>query len=309
MIPKIRDHVLNNSLEVSVSIGNRHSKSFWAVLFLLPALVIYSSLMLVPVLQSVYMSFFTWNGIARVPMKFVGLNNFKRIFSDVKFWNSLKNVGWFLAGGFLVLMPLSFLLAHLISRKSKFTQFFKTSFFFPVVLPMTAVGLMWIYLLYPDGGVVPQVMKFFHLPTANFLGDPKIAIISVVLVNEWIFAGLNMLIFSAGLVAIPRDLYEAAEIAGATGWQQMVYITVPLMKETFKIFSILCVTGCVRHFDLVFVMTGGGPAHATEVPATLLYNEAFKYRHFGTGNAIGVFILVAGLVLSYMMNRFLDSKE
>jgi raffinose/stachyose/melibiose transport system permease protein len=242
-------------------------------------------------------------------MKFVGLNNYHKIFSDEKFWHSLINVLWFIAGGFLVLLPISFLLAHLITSKSRFRQFFKTSFFFPVVLPMTAVGLMWTYILYPDGGLVPEIVKFFHAKEINYLGDPKFAIITVVLVNEWIFAGLNMLIFSAGLVSIPTDLYEAAIIAGASGLQQLWYITLPLMKESFKIFSILCVTGCIRHFDLVFVMTGGGPSHATEVPATLLYNEAFKYRNFGTGNAIGVVILVVGLIMSFMMNRLFESKE
>ncbi|MCF7945669.1 MAG: sugar ABC transporter permease [Spirochaetia bacterium] len=290
-------------------IGKKRSQLVWGMLFLLPALAIYITLMIAPVFQSIYMSFFTWNGIARSPMVFVGLKNYSRIFSDSKFWKSLINVGWFLAGGFIVLMPISFVLAHLITKKTKTAHFYKTVFFFPVVLPMTAVGLMWTYLLYPDGGLIPQIMDFFHLPKVNFLGDPDIAIISVVLVNEWIFAGLNMLIFAAGLVAIPGELYESAMIAGASGWQQIRFITLPLMKDSFKIFCILCVTGCVRHFDLVFVMTGGGPSHATEVPATLLYNEAFKYRNFGTGNAIGVFILILGISLSYLMNRLLESED
>lgn len=290
-------------------LGNRRSQLIWALLFLLPALLIYVTLMLLPVFQSVYMSFFTWNGIARSPMKFVGIANYAKVFSDAKFWNSLVNVLWFIAGGFIVLMPISFLLAHLITKRTAMTQFYKTAFFFPVVLPMTAVGLMWTFILYPDGGLIPMIMEALKLPPVNFLGDPKVAIVSVVLVNEWIFAGLNMLIFAAGLVSIPTELYEAAKIAGATGFQQLRFITLPLMKESFKIFSILCVTGCIRHFDLVFVMTGGGPAHSTEVPATLLYNEAFKYRNFGTGNAIGVFILVVGLILSYAMNRLLETRE
>jgi raffinose/stachyose/melibiose transport system permease protein len=287
----------------------RRSQLIWAVLFLLPALLIYVTLMLVPVFQSVFQSFYSWNGIARSPMKFVGTANYQRIFTDGKFLPSLVNVLYFMAGGFLVLMPISFVLAHLITKKTRFRQFYKTSFFLPVVLPMTAVGLMWTYILYPDGGLVPVLLQKFGFEAPNYLGDPDIAIITVVLVNEWIFAGLNMLIFASGLVSIPKELYESAVIAGATGWQQLRYITLPLMGESFKIFSILCVTGCVRHFDLVFVMTGGGPSHATEVPATLLYNEAFKYRNFGTGNAIGVVILVIGIVLSYAMNRLFEAKE
>jgi len=295
--------------ENSMILRNKRSQLLWTIVFLLPAMLIYVTLMLSPLIQSVYMSFFSWTGIAGSPMKYVGFNNYVRVFSGHRFWESLINVGWFMAEGLSFLMPLSFVLAHLITKKSRASHFYKTAFFFPALLPITAIGLIWTYILYPDGGLVPDIMQKLGLPAINFLGNPDIAIISVVLINEWIFAGLNMIIFAAGLVSIPNELYEAAVIDGAGGWQRLRYITLPLMKESFKIFSILCVTGCIRHFDLVFVMTGGGPAHATEVPATLLYNEAFKYRNFGTGNAIGVFILMAGLLLSYLMIKLFDRKE
>lgn len=283
----------------------------WAVLFLAPALIIYITFLLLPVFQSVYMSFFKWKGIARMPMTFVGLKNYHRIFSNPAFWHSLVNVLWFMAGGFIVLMPLSFVLALIITRNVRGTRFYKTSFFIPVVLPMTAVGLMWVYILQPNGGLLNSLLENAGLSPLirNWLGDPSTAIQSVVLVNEWVYAGFNMLIFAAGLVAIPDSLFESAKIDGAGALQRIRFITLPLMKESIKIFSIMCVTGCLRHFDLVFVMTGGGPARATETPATLLYNEAFKYRNFGPGNAIGVFILVAGLILSLILNKTLVQED
>lgn len=286
-------------------------KQYPAMFLMLPALFLYGYFLLYPIIQSIIMSFYSWNGIKSVPMKFVGFSNYERIFASPRFFDAFINSGWFMVGGFLVLMPLSFALAYIIVSKLKGRKFFKTAFFIPVILPITAVGLVWTYLLYPDGGVVNSIIRIvgFSGDIPNWLGNPKIAIFTVVLVNEWIYAGYNMLIFAAGMVAIPEELFEAATIDGASGLKKVFYIMIPNMKESFKVFSVLCVTGCMRTFDLVFVMTGGGPSHATEVPATLLYNEAFKYQNFGGGNAIGVVILVVGVSLSLIINKLVHSSE
>ncbi len=284
-------------------------QNWWDLAFIIPGLFLFVVFLIIPLSQSIYQSFFSWNGIAISKMKFVGLKNFQMVFTNEYFWHSLVNVLLFMAGGFIVLMPISFLLAIIINKKYKLKRFFKTTFFMPVVLPLTAVGLMWVYLLFPEIGLVPILMEWFHLPEINFLGDPDWAIISVILVNEWTFAGLNMLIFSAGIVAIPEELFESAKIDGATGWQQTRYITFSMMKEYFKIFSILCITGCIKHFNLVFIMTGGGPNRASEMPATMLYNEAFVYKNFGVGNAIGVFLLIAGVTLSLLTNKLFSRGD
>jgi len=289
-------------------VGNKKQLG-WHLAFLAPGVLAFAFLVLTPIVESVIQSFYSWNGISISPMKFVGLDNYSVVFKDMKFWNSLVNVGWFMLGGFVVLMPLSFVLALVINKEYRMKGFFKTTYFLPVVLPMTAVGLMWVYMLFPESGVVPIILKLFGIQSPNFLGDPDWAIFTIVLVNEWVYAGLNMLIFSAGIVSIPTELYESAKIDGANSWQQLSRITIPMMNESFKIFSILCVTGCIKHFNLVFVMTGGGPSHASEMPTTLLYNEAFVYRNFGVGNAIGVFLLVAGVTVSLLTNKFFSRKE
>ena len=277
----------------------------------LPALILFIVLLISPILQSVYMSFFDWPGIARVPMKFVGLMNFRRIFTSTRFWNSVGNVMWFLVGSYFILMPLAFSLALIVTSKLRFTRFFKTAYFIPVVLPTTAVGLIWAYMLFPDGGLVNSILALLLRlpgPLPNWLGDPKIAMFTVVLINEWMWAGFNMLIFAAGLVAIPEELYEAAQMEGATKLQQVFRISIPLCKESFKTFAVLAAASNMKAFDIVFVLTKGGPAHATEVPATLLYNEAFSYSNFGLGNAIGVFILVVGFLLSFAVKSFFDIR-
>ncbi len=274
--------------------------------FILPALILYTLFMIYPVIFAVYMSFFNWNLIAESTMKFVGFHHYKIMFEDPLFWRSLKNASWFIVGSFLVLMPISFALSLVVTSDLKFKRFFKTAFFMPVVLPLTAVGLMWTYILNPNFGAFNALLEVLGLGKLahDWLGDPHVSVYITVLVNAWVYAGLNMVIFSAGLVSIPKDIYQAAEIDGANRANQIWKITIPMMKETFKIFSILAITGSLRVFDIVYVMTGGGPNQMTEVPATLLFNETFKYNNFGLGNSIGTFILVVGLTFSLILNRF-----
>jgi raffinose/stachyose/melibiose transport system permease protein len=281
-----------------------------SLVLLLPAFGLYCLFQIYPITQSIYMSFFKWKGIANTALIPVGFDNYRRIAVDPYFWHSLGNSGWFMVGGFLVLMPLSYGLALVITSRLRGLRFFKTSFFMPVILPITAVGLMWVYIFEPNWGLVNS---FFHIVgldswARNWLGEPDISIFVVILVNEWIYAGFNMLIFAAGIMAIPEEIYEAARIEGASYLQCLRYLTLPMTKESFKIFSVLCVTGCLKTFDLVYIMTRGGPNHATEMPTTLLYSQAFVYRNFGQGNAIGVVILVLGLVLSILLNKFLNQE-
>ncbi len=187
----------------------------------------------------------------------------------------------------------------------------KTAYFMPVMLSTTAVALMWVYILNPSYGAVNGILRAlgFNSLTKEWLSTPVLNVWCVVLVNEWMFAGYNMLIFAAGLVSIPDSLYEAAQIDGCTGFKKVLYISIPLSIESFKIFSVLCVTGCLKAFDLIWAMTKGGPNHSSETPATLLYNEAFTFKSFGKSSAIGVILLILGIILSLMMNRLFKKEE
>lgn len=266
---------------------------------------------LYPVINTIYLSFNSWKGIYGSPVNFVGLTNYKQVLQNNAFWKSLLNSFFFMVGGFCVLMPLSFGLALIITSKLRGTKFMKTAFFMPVMLSTTAVALMWVYILNPSYGALNELLRALHLDglAKDWLSTPGLNIWSVVLVNEWMYAGYNMLIFAAGLVSIPGDIYEAAEIDGCTGFKRLRYISIPLSKESFKIFSILCVTGCLKAFDLVWAMTKGGPNHTSEVPASLLYNEAFTYKFFGKSSAIGVLLLILGVTLSILVNRLLRREE
>ncbi len=283
----------------------------WSILFIMPALSLLIMFLLYPVCQAIYLSFHKWTGIASAAPVFVGLENYVKVLKSPNFWLAMRNSFFFMIGGFVILMPLAFLLAKIITSKMRGVRFFKVSYYLPVMLPVAAVGLIWGYMLQPDWGLVNSLLEKIGLGSLaiNWLGERTVNVISVVLVNEWIYAGFNMLIFAAGLVSIPQDVYESAKIDGANKLKTLVYITLPLMKESFKVFSVLCICGCLKTFDLIFTMTGGGPNHSSEVPATLLYMEAFGSKNFGRGNAIGVIILVLGLVLSLGLNKAMKSDD
>lgn len=287
------------------------SSNFTIILFLAPALILFTMFILYPVCNTIYLSFHSWKGIYGSPVNFVGLKNYAQVLTSADFWRSLLNSMFFMIGGFVILMPLSFGLALLITSKLRGTKIMKTSYFMPVMLSTTAVALMWVYMLNPSYGVVNQLLRGIGLDNLcqDWLSTPVLNMWCIILVNEWMYAGYNMLIFAAGLVSIPSDVYEAAKLDGCTGWKKLRYISIPLSKESFKIFSILCVTGCLKAFDLVWAMTKGGPNHTSEVPASLLYNEAFTFKFFGKSSAIGVLLLVLGISISILVNTILKREE
>lgn len=292
-------------------VKKKFSSNITIILFLAPALILFTMFILYPVCNTIYLSFHSWKGIYGSPVEFVGLKNYAQVLTSADFWRSLLNSLFFMIGGFVILMPLSFGLALLITSKLRGTKLMKTSYFMPVMLSTTAVALMWVYMLNPSYGVVNQLLRGIGLENLcqDWLSTPVLNMWCIILVNEWMYAGYNMLIFAAGLVSIPSDVYEAAKLDGCTGWKKLRYISIPLSKESFKIFSILCVTGCLKAFDLVWAMTKGGPNHTSEVPASLLYNEAFTFKFFGKSSAIGVLLLVLGISISILVNTILKREE
>lgn len=290
---------------------SRRKPYFIAAMFLLPAFLVYTIAYVVPMFQTAYMSFFSWNGIKSVPLEFVGWENYVEMFHKPEFYRAMKNIGIFILSSFVLILPIAFAFALIITSKLKGKRFFKVAYFMPSILPLTAVGLMWQFLLKGDGGLVNAIISGLGMSslTRDWLGEPAIAIYVVVAVNAWIYCGLNMIIFASGLVAIPEELYEAAALDGATGFKRLLFITVPLMQETFKIFSILAVTQSLRVFGQIFVMTNGGPNGATDVPTTLLYYESFKYNNFGVGNSIGTFIIVAALFSTVILNKLMNARS
>ncbi|MGB4405543.1 MAG: sugar ABC transporter permease [Sphaerochaeta sp.] len=279
--------------------------------FLLPALLLLAVFILYPVFSTLRLSFNSWRGIFGVPLKYVGLENYDQVLTSSTFWNAMLNSGYFMVGTFLILMPLAFMLGLLVTSKLRGTGFMKTMYYLPVILGTTTVALMWRGMLNPNSGVLAGILAAIGRDDliVDWLSLPTVNIITTVLVNSWMFSGFNMLIFAAGLSAISDVINEAATIDGCSNLQRTWYITIPLCKNSFKIFSILGITGCLKVFDIVFAMTGGGPNQASATPGILVYQFAYAYRNYGRSSAVAMILLVLGVTLSASLNRILRQED
>ena len=282
-----------------------------SITFLLPALMLLAVFILYPVFSTFRLSFNSWRGIFGVPLKYVGVDNYVQVLTSKTFWNAMLNSGYFILGTFLILMPLSFMLGLLVTSKLRGTNFMKTMYYLPVILGTTTVALMWRGMLNPNSGVFAGILAAIGREDLimDWLSIPTVNIITTVLVNSWMFSGFNMLIFAAGLSAIPDAVDEAAVIDGCNGLQRTWHITIPLTKNSFKIFSILGITGCLKVFDIVFAMTGGGPNQASATPGILVYQYAYAYRNYGRSSAIAIILLVLGVGLSASLNKLLRQED
>lgn len=281
----------------------RSSKAKWiAVCFVLPALIIYTVFQIIPLIGAFYFSLSDWNGLAGSPITFVGLDNFKRIFEDAGFILSLKNMAKMVILSVLFHTPIALLMAVAIQGKTKGAKFFKAVYFVPTVFPLTAVGLLWYFIFMPNGSLNTILTNIgLEKLAVPWLVENATAMNTIIFVNIWAGVGYYMVILLAGLTTISTDVYEAAAIDGATPVKRFFYITVPLLKPIIKMCILMDIIGSVKVFDLVFVMTEGGPNGLTNLPTTLVYQEAFKYDHYGVGSAIGIIILLiclAGTILS-----------
>jgi raffinose/stachyose/melibiose transport system permease protein len=282
-----------------------------AFLFLMPCILLTIIFIIFPILRTFSLSLTSWNGVGGAAKTFVGAKNYLSILSSTKFWNAMKNALYFMIGGFCILMPVSFLLALLVTSKMNFTGFFKTTYLLPVMLGTTAVALMWVFMLNAKFGLFAQMLTNMGLKdhVKDWLSIKNINTWIVVLVNEWMYTGYNMLIFAAGLVAIPEDIHDACKIDGCTGIKKLFLVTIPLCKNMFEVFSVICVTGCVKAFDIVWAMTKGGPMGSSATPAILLYTEGFQNKLMGRSSALGIILLLIGIGLTALMNGTLFKKE
>lgn len=280
----------------------------WIVLGLAPALLVYLLFAVFPILQSVYLSFMDWDGLTA--MRFIGLGNYIEALQNPTFWNSFKNNLYVVAASVFGQVPIALALALLLNRRIKGAKFFRTAGFLPVVISTVIVSLTWSMVYNTEYGLLNRFLKAVGLGSLaqNWLGDPKWAMLSVCITIIWQFIGLYFIIFLAALQNVPQELYEAAELDGASEWVKTWKITIPMIKETLLVSVILCISGSLRTFDLIYVMTNGGPARATEVMAIYMFNETFSSTRYGYGSAVSVLILAFSLMLIYVASKVFETK-
>lgn len=261
---------------------------------LLPALILLIVFVLIPIALGFYLSFHRWDGFNQ-PV-YIGINNYIRLAQrDDIFVKAVTNTVIFAVSVVSVKNVLGLGLALLVNQKIRGVIFFRTALFLPVTLSFVVIGLLWSWIYNPSFGLLNAGLELIGLDSLirPWLSDPSTALGSIITVDIWKWTGFHMVLYLAGLQAIPRDLYEVAIIDGANAWARLIRITLPLLAPVTFINVLLSLNGAfVRNFDLVYVMTGGGPNNATEVVLTHLVTQSFRFGKLGYASAMG-FVLFA----------------
>jgi raffinose/stachyose/melibiose transport system permease protein len=274
-------------------------------IFVLPCLVLYICLVFIPILVSFYSSTLDWNGIGGAS-NFIGLDNYINLFTaDPVFWPAVGRTLMFAVFS-MVEIPFALGIAILLSRYVKKPNFLVSSYFLPVILSVVIIGQLWKTIYNPAslGGMLNQLLIFLGLEswTTSWLTEPGTAMYALYFVALWQYLGYHLLIQFTGIQNIPAEIYEAARIDGAEGFTADRYITFPLVVPIFKISIVLAFIGSLQAFDMIMVMTAGGPAHATDVISTHMYNSSFLSLKYGYGSAIASFLVVLCLVATVIIN-------
>jgi ABC-type sugar transport system permease subunit len=266
-----------------------------------PYLVVFAIFLGYPIVRAVYISLFDWGIFG--PNGFVGLGNYASLFSDTRFWDSFFTTSKFALIFVPMIMVVSVVLAVLLHRKLPGIAFFRTAFFFPLVVNVAVASIAFKWLFEPQAGTINQILRLLHLPDQAWLSEPGWALVAIALITLWINVGFMVIILLAGLENIPDDLYEAATLDGASPVQSFFNITLPLLKPIMLIVMILSLIQAFQVFGEVLIMTQGGPFGSTEVMTMLLYEEGFRNYAIGRAAAIGVIITIIIAALSLVQFR------
>jgi raffinose/stachyose/melibiose transport system permease protein len=278
--------------------------------FLLPAALVYIALVLLPVAQAIYYSFFRWNGLGPLET-FVGLANYGRALSDEVFLSSLGHNLLLVILSLLIQLPLSLGLALLIRGVVRGRAIFRTVFFLPFVLSEVITGVIWSFIYRPEGGLINLLFRNIAPGLAQIapLAEPNIVLYALFAVITWKFFGYHMILYIAGLQSIPVEIEEAAQIDGCNRFQALRYVTIPLLSSTIRLTIYLSVLGSLQFFDLIWIMTTGGPVNASDTMATYLYKFGFQRFQLGYGSAIAVLIFLICFSFSIVYQRYAMQRD
>jgi len=279
-------------------------------LLVLPAALVFAFYIIYPLGHTCVLSTYVWSAINPVK-RFVALGNYRDLLTDPSFYIALKNNGWWILLSLAIQLPLALLLAVGIGSALRRHRVLRTLFFSPLIVPAVAVGLIWMLFYDPNFGALNALLEKAGLAgqQQGWLGDAGLATFCIIAVSCWRYTGFHMMIQLAGLQAIPDDLYEAARIDGASSWQSFWHITLPLMRRIILVDALLISVGSVKIFDLIWVMTMGGPNHASEVLATYMYRSAFTDDRMGYAAAIATVMLILTLIATVIYLKLTRREE
>lgn len=274
-------------------------------LFLTPNILGFLFFTAIPVVAALVLSFFSWKLLNKP--EFIGLENYRNLlFNDPLFIDVIKNTLYYVG----VYLPLNIIIAICIAlwlcTITRASGLFRTIFFLPVLAPTVAGAFIWKYMLRPEG-LVNQMLGWFHINGPNWLGDPQFAMLGIIIMCVWKQFGYNMVIFIAGIQAIPKQLYEAAKIDGANGWKRFWYITLPLLSPALFFGTVMTVITSFQVFDQALIMTGGGPVNATNTIVMYIYQTGFQ--NFSMGYSASIAMLLFGVIFVVTMIQMQFQKK
>ena len=284
------------------------SNKWWITLYVLPGLLLVIGIVYLPIVLTAYYGFMDWNGVGN-NMTFIAFDNYAALIKDEKFWNSVVHSLIF------AVMSASCLLlylgvAMLLSSRIRGANLFRKVYLIPMLLSSVAIAQLWLRIYHPTSGVLNQLLESLgFVNTPSWLADPSIVLWAIFIPILWQYAGFYILIYYAAFTNIPAALVEAARIDGANGWQIAMRIKLPLITEVLKVTVVLAVVGSLKYFDLIYIMTEGGPNSASEVMASYMYNKAFKGFDFGYGSAIAFSLLVICLIATWVIRKLTATDD
>ncbi len=288
-----------------------YSKKRYILIFILPALILFCGVLIAPIGMSLYYSFFDWKGIGA--KTYIGLKNYKELFTSnsIGFMKALRN-SLLLAGLSVFLqLPLALGLALTLGKKIKGERIFLSVYFMPVLISTVVIGQLWLKIYNPDYGILNVFLRAIGREewAKIWLGDKKTVLGAVFVPTLWQYVGYHMLLLYGGVKSVPQELREAAMLDGASDRQVNRYIVLPYIKPIIRISVIFAVTGSLKSFDLIYVLTNGGPVHATEVPSTLMISLLFKRNRYGMGSTIAVMLILLCFFFAILINAVFRKEK
>lgn len=280
-------------------------------LFIFPAVFIFMFIIILPIIFSGYYSLLEWGSVGKGT--FVGLRNYAEMIvnnSDgfrQSVWNSIILAGL----SVFVQLPIALAIALVLANGVKGEGFFRSAYFIPVIVSTVVIGQLWMKIYNPQYGLLNSFLTNIGLETwkGEWIGNTDTALVAVFVPLIWQYVGYHMLLMYAAIKSIPQDIMEAAKIDGASPFKTATSITIPLIKPIIEVSIVFAVTGSLKTFDLIYVLTGGGPLHATEVPSTLMFNTIFQKNMYGYGSAIAIFIIFECLLFTVIIQRMFKVKS
>lgn len=282
---------------ISPAFRARFSEAALAYCLLLPSLVFLAAFTYWPIVRSIYFSFHDVV-LGSDKIFFLGLENYERLWTDKLFWKSLGNTVFYTLITIPCAIACALLLAVALDSKLRGMTFYRSAFFYPVMIPSVAAGMVWVFLYAPGYGPINTALAAFGLPKVEWLYDARWALPAIMFMSIWKYSGYFMLILLAALQLVPRDLYEAAKLDGVSAWHRLIHITIPLISPTLYFVVIIGLLHSYQIFDYVYVMTQGGPADATNVLTFYIYQNGFQYQDIGYASTLANILLlfVGGLI-------------